>query len=212
MTTTDQPPASRPLPKGPLHRLSPDEPIPEWVWHTEMMLPLLAKRDIGAMFRILHDLGLSQRRIAERTGQSQSEISAIFAGRRVVAYDLLARIADHLAIPRGLLGLAHQPPTPPAKRIVLVQQCERCTKQPIISTWSGREVRLLREAMRLTVRDFAAHLGISDRMVSKWESGDGRTRPRLLNQAALDTTLRLTDDAIRRRFAVSLQDLASGRC
>jgi hypothetical protein len=41
------------------------------------------------------------------TGQSQPEISDILKGRQVMAYDLLARIADGLAIPRGLLGLAY---------------------------------------------------------------------------------------------------------
>ena len=55
--------------------------------------------------------------------------------------------------------------------------------------WSGREVRALREARRMSVREFAAHLGISDRMVSKWEAGGETIRPRPLNQAALDTSL-----------------------
>ena len=54
--------------------------------------------------------------------------------------------------------------------------------------WSGREVRALREARRMSVREFAAHLGISDRMVSKWEAGGDTIRPRPLNQAALDTS------------------------
>ena len=36
--------------------------------------------------------------------------------------------------------------------------------------WTGREVRALREARRMSVREFAAHLGVSDRMVSKWEA------------------------------------------
>jgi transcriptional regulator with XRE-family HTH domain len=33
--------------------------------------------------------------------------------------------------------------------------------------WTGREVRALREARRTSVREIAAHLGVSDRMVSK---------------------------------------------
>jgi transcriptional regulator with XRE-family HTH domain len=209
-----------------LYRLPPDQPVPAWVWHADPMLAALAERDICAVFRMLRDLGLSQRRIAARTGQQQSEISEIFAGRRVVAYDLLARISDGLGIPRGLLGLANQPPGMPPElppddpptvpphsvaRTVLVRQCERCTAQPVINTWTGREVRLLREAMRMSVRDFAAHLGISDRMVSKWESGPGDVRPRPVNQAALDTTLRRADDAVRRRFATSLLEQPFGR-
>ena len=54
-----------------------------------------------------------------------------------------------------------------------------------VAVWSGREVRALRQARRMSVREFAAHLGISDRMVSKWEAGGDSIRPRSLNQAAL---------------------------
>ena len=43
------------------------------------------------------------------TGQSQPEVSAIMHGRRVMAYDVLVRIADGLGIPRGLMGLAFVP-------------------------------------------------------------------------------------------------------
>jgi formylglycine-generating enzyme required for sulfatase activity len=52
----------------------------------------------------------------------------------------------------------------------------------------------------MSVREFAAHLGISDRMVSKWEAGGETIRPRPLNQAALDTSLSLASADIRSRF------------
>ena len=56
----------------------------------------------------LHQRGFSQTRIAALTGQNQSEVSAILThGRQVNAYDVLARIADGLSIPRGLMGLAY---------------------------------------------------------------------------------------------------------
>jgi transcriptional regulator with XRE-family HTH domain len=61
--------------------------------------------DMCVVFRLLQRYGVSQRRIAARTGQSQSEISEILGGRRVVTYDLLVRIADGLGIPRGWMGL-----------------------------------------------------------------------------------------------------------
>ena len=54
---------------------------------------------------------MSQRRIAALTGQSQSEISEILGGRQVVSYDLLARIAEGLGVPRGQLGLAYDDAT-----------------------------------------------------------------------------------------------------
>ena len=69
-----------------------------------------------------------------------------------------------------------------------------------VPVWSGREVRALRAARRMSVRDFAAHLGISDRMVSKWEAGGDAIRPRPLNQAALDTSLSMASADVNARF------------
>jgi transcriptional regulator with XRE-family HTH domain len=71
----------------------------------------LADRDIASVFRILNTHGMSQREIAAMTGQSQSEISEILAGRRVIAYDVLARVSDGLGIPRGYMGLAYDAST-----------------------------------------------------------------------------------------------------
>jgi len=71
------------------------------------MRAALARRDIGAVYRALVESGVSQRRIAQLTGQSQSEVSEVLRGRRVCGYDVLARIADGLGVPRGWLGLAY---------------------------------------------------------------------------------------------------------
>jgi hypothetical protein len=59
----------------------------------------------------------------------------------------------------------------------------------------------------MSVREFAAHLGVSDRMVSKWEAGGDVIRPRPLNQAALDTSLKMANAEARTRF----EQLAAGR-
>jgi transcriptional regulator with XRE-family HTH domain len=77
------------------------------LWLRADMRAVLATRDIAGVFRLLQRVGVSQRRIAALTGQSQSEISEILAGRHVVSYDVLARIADGLGVPRGQLGLAY---------------------------------------------------------------------------------------------------------
>jgi plasmid maintenance system antidote protein VapI len=78
------------------------------VWQRTDMRRYLAARDIGSVYRLLQRFGVSQRAIAARTGQSQSEISEIIAGlRRVISYDLLVRIAIGLDIPRGWMGLAY---------------------------------------------------------------------------------------------------------
>lgn len=70
----------------------------------------------------------------------------------------------------------------------------------MVPQWSGREVRALREARRMSVREFAKHLGVSDRMVSKWEASGGLINPRPLNQAALDTSLALATQEEKDRF------------
>ena len=70
----------------------------------------LAHRDITAVFRTLHDAGVSQTRIARATGQRQAEISEIISGRRQVqSIALLKQIADGLGVPRGWMGLAYDP-------------------------------------------------------------------------------------------------------
>ncbi|SHL23292.1 helix-turn-helix domain-containing protein [Actinacidiphila paucisporea] len=70
-----------------------------------------------------------------------------------------------------------------------------------VQTWTGREARLLRAAMRMSIRDFAAHLGVSDRVISKWEAGGENYTPRPDSQAVLDTALARSSGEIRARFA-----------
>ncbi|MGY2063560.1 XRE family transcriptional regulator, partial [Nocardia gipuzkoensis] len=53
----------------------------------------------------------------------------------------------------------------------------------------------------MSIREFAAHLGVHERLVSKWEAGGARVHPRPVNQAALDTSLARSDDVVRARFA-----------
>jgi transcriptional regulator with XRE-family HTH domain/tetratricopeptide (TPR) repeat protein len=80
-------------------------------WNEPEMKRVLADRDISSVYRLLRRVGISQRHIAALTGQSQSEVSEILKGRQVMAYDVLARIADGLGIPRGYMGLAYDPAT-----------------------------------------------------------------------------------------------------
>jgi transcriptional regulator with XRE-family HTH domain len=77
------------------------------LWFRSDMRTALARRNISTVFRLLQRAGVSQRRIAALTGQSQSEISEILGGRQVLSYDVLVRIADGLGVPRGQLGLAY---------------------------------------------------------------------------------------------------------
>lgn len=81
------------------------------------MRQAFAKRDIAAVYKLLIAAGISQRAIAQLTSQSQSEVSEILAGRRVINYDLLVRIADGLGVPRSTMGLAYAEDSPPAEEV-----------------------------------------------------------------------------------------------
>jgi antitoxin component HigA of HigAB toxin-antitoxin module len=76
-------------------------------WQRPAMRAALFERDITTVYRLLQKVGFSQQRIAALSGQSQPEVSAIIHGRRVMAYDVLSRIADGLGIPRGYMGLSY---------------------------------------------------------------------------------------------------------
>jgi transcriptional regulator with XRE-family HTH domain len=88
-----------------------DHPVSRDVWDEPEMKRVLVDRDVSSVYRLLRRVGISQRQIAALTGQSQSEVSEILKGRQVMAYDVLARIADGLGIPRGYMGLAYDEAT-----------------------------------------------------------------------------------------------------
>ncbi|MEO7193738.1 MAG: helix-turn-helix transcriptional regulator [Pseudonocardiaceae bacterium] len=92
--------------------------IPPELWSDPAMRRALARRDIGAVYRLLTKAGVSQRRIAELVGQSQSEVCEIRKGRQVMAYDVLVRIAGGLGVKRGWMGLAHDGVTEPTGPVV----------------------------------------------------------------------------------------------
>lgn len=85
----------------------PSDLIDPALYHRDDVRPVLAVLDIGALYRVLQGAGVSQRQIAGLTGQSQSEVSDIVAGRRRVEnYHLLQRIAAGLGIPPERMGLS----------------------------------------------------------------------------------------------------------
>ena len=71
------------------------------------MCAALAVRDISTVYRLLTEAGVTQRAIAQATGQSQSEVCEILQGRQVMAYDVLVRIAAGLGVPREVMGLGY---------------------------------------------------------------------------------------------------------
>ncbi len=68
---------------------------------------VLAAREIGAVYKMLVDAGVSQRIIAQSTGQSQSEVCEIIKGRPVRQVQVLERVADGLGVDRAWLGVSH---------------------------------------------------------------------------------------------------------
>ena len=81
-------------------------PIDPRLYHRDDVRAVLAAHDIAGLYQLLKGTGLTQRDIARLTGQSQSEVSEILAGRQVLSYELLVRIAEGFAIPRELMGLS----------------------------------------------------------------------------------------------------------
>lgn len=69
----------------------------------------------------------------------------------------------------------------------------------VVRNWTGAETRALRDARRMSLTEFAAHIGVNPRLISRWEAGGTNIRPRPVNQAALDTILaRLASDELTR--------------
>lgn len=77
---------------------------------------------------------------------------------------------------------------------------------PTVRLWTGREARVLRGALRLSVRAFAEHLGVAPRTVSKWEQLGEATRPHPDTQAILDTALDRASTDVQLRFQMMLAE------
>jgi transcriptional regulator with XRE-family HTH domain len=107
-------------------------------WARPSVAQALARRDMGALFRLLSQYeGLSQTRIATATGIAQGRVSEIVRGKRAVgASHVFERIADGLEMPdlgRLALGLAPLAASSPPSRA-------RSSRSP-----AGRETDLLRQ-------------------------------------------------------------------
>jgi transcriptional regulator with XRE-family HTH domain len=72
--------------------------------------------------------------------------------------------------------------------------------------WTGRESRLLRAALRMSVRDFAARTGLSTTAITDIEQKEESARPRYATQQILDTVLAGAPDHARHRIAALLAE------
>lgn len=74
----------------------------------------------------------------------------------------------------------------------------------IVARWTGLEARALREALRMSVRAFAAHLGVAIASVSNWERRGTRIRLRDETQQILDAALARASEEERARFEAAV--------
>jgi transcriptional regulator with XRE-family HTH domain len=86
----------------------------------------------------------------------------------------------------------------------------------VVEKWTGAEAEALRLALRMSVRDFASHLGIAARTVSYWSSRGQTITPLPETQEILDAALDAAPAEAHRRFqdriaASFAVDVASGR-
>jgi tetratricopeptide (TPR) repeat protein len=133
-------------------------------WEQREMREALARRDLATVYQRLQRVGISQRRIAALTGQSSSEVYEILRGRKVMAYDVLARIADGLGVPRGYLGLAYDESTETAVELAAASVSTRRNER--------EEVRqLLSHAANVTMA------ASPDDMAKWWQPVDRQPTP-----------------------------------
>ena len=66
---------------------------------------------------------------------------------------------------------------------------DRGVSMTTVPRWTGAETKALRQAMRLSIRAFAAHLGVDARTVNKWEARGSTITLRPDTQALMDTAL-----------------------
>ncbi|MGH3943048.1 MAG: hypothetical protein ACRDTG_31380 [Pseudonocardiaceae bacterium] len=78
----------------------------------------------------------------------------------------------------------------------------------VVGRWTGREAKLLRVALRLSIRDFAAQLGVAARTVNTWEERLADITPLPHMQEVLDTALSRASDEVKARFTATTRAIA----
>lgn len=79
-----------------------------------------------------------------------------------------------------------------------------------VPTWTGSEANALRAAMRLSLRAFAEHLGVSFGAVASWNRRGGTVTPTPDMQAVLDTALARSSPEVQARFRAATAIADSG--
>ena len=74
----------------------------------------------------------------------------------------------------------------------------------VMDAWTGATADALRRAFRMTIEEFAEHLGISPRAVAYWRERPDKL-PRPLGQRVLDATLESAPENVKARFALLIE-------
>jgi hypothetical protein len=72
----------------------------------------------------------------------------------------------------------------------------------VVGQWTGQEAGALRQALRMTIPEFAERLGVAVRTVAKWEACGPAIVPVPVLQAVLDTVLARASDEAKSRFGI----------
>ncbi|MDG4793039.1 helix-turn-helix transcriptional regulator [Micromonospora sp. WMMD1082] len=91
------------------------------------------------------------------------------------------------------------PPIPPVVPCPVACGCGLA----VVGRWTTREVRALREALRMSLRAFSEHLDMTIAAVSSWEH---RSTPALDEQSVLDQALTTADSHAKARFWLLLDN------
>jgi transcriptional regulator with XRE-family HTH domain len=187
---------------------------------TPAILKACAEHNIGSLFSLLRDGGMTQRQIAQLVKLSQPEVSEIIKGRQVQAYDVLERIANGLDIPRGLMGLAYTGGDEPEAEVEVDEAVERrkllalaaaiLTGVPVFGEPEPLAVRkvLTKPPQRIGVSDLMAYEHTMLRLQALQREVGGRATREPLAATALAGERLLQADATpevhrRLRFLVS---------
>jgi DNA-binding transcriptional regulator YiaG len=158
--------------------------------------------------------GLTQVQLAACISYSRSSVACAEAGRQIMARAFWERADRATGARRAVLAAFDD-----LERLAQVhrEQTARaldeqrtgyasggCGCGVVVGRWTERESRALREALRMSMRAFAEHLGVSTATVSAWESQATTAPLRLASQAVLDRALTLAGADVRTRFALLL--------
>jgi transcriptional regulator with XRE-family HTH domain len=81
--------------------------------------------------------------------------------------------------------------------------CEETSQRlVVVGLWTGREARVLRVALRMTIEAFAEHLGVAVRTVAKWEAQGTGIVPIPAIQDVLDVALQRATSEQQARFEI----------